>query len=508
MFAEMMQSGVATEEKRPQYLRIIMAEAERLTRLINNVLDFARLERKQKRYDFRALDLHDVIARTWEGQELHLRENGFSTSWQAAPPPYPVTGDEDALAQILVNLLSNAEKYSGEKKEVELHSYTADGSVFVSVLDRGSGVPRGRGRENLRGLLSRARFALQRHPGLRARADPRATSRERTRRRDQVSSARRRREQFHLAGAARSGGPEMRQDAATRFRGAHASRRAGCGILPKRTFAATPRTQPPLPRKFASGRMPETSTPAGVRSPECVRQSTRLVEMKKHILVVEDDAHIRLGLCDALRAEAYEVTECRDGAHAGPLIKQTKPDLVILDIMLPGKSGFDLCREIRAAKNRVPILMLSAKGQEIDKVVGLELGADDYVTKPFSLRELLARVQALLRRAQAGGAASDLPAEIAFGKVRIDTKALRGKRGKEAIELTPREMKVLAVLFRERGNAVSREGLLNEVWGIDYYGTTRTLDQLIVKLRQKIEDVPGEPRHLLTVHTLGYRLDV
>jgi DNA-binding response OmpR family regulator len=230
--------------------------------------------------------------------------------------------------------------------------------------------------------------------------------------------------------------------------------------------------------------------------------------MKKRLLVVEDDAHIRLGLCDALRAEGYDVVDCRDGAQALPLIKQNKPDLVILDIMLPGKSGFDLCREIRAGKNRVPILMLSAKGQEIDKVVGLELGADDYVTKPFSLRELLARVQALLRRARAGGAASDLPMEIAFGKVRIDCKALRGTRGKKAIELSPRELKVLAVLFRELGNAVSREALLNEVWGVDYYGTTRTLDQLIVKLRQKIEDVPGEPRHVLTVHTLGYRLEV
>ena len=230
--------------------------------------------------------------------------------------------------------------------------------------------------------------------------------------------------------------------------------------------------------------------------------------MKKHIIVVEDDAHIRLGLCDALRAEGYEVSDCRDGSEAGPLIKNARPDLVILDVMLPGKSGFDLCRDIRARKDRVPILMLSAKGQEIDKVVGLELGADDYVTKPFSLRELLARVQALLRRAGSTGKANELPAEIAFGKVRIDGKALRGKRGKDQFELTPRELKVLAVLFRERGNAVSRDALLNEVWGIDYYGTTRTLDQLIVKLRQKIEDVPGEPRHLLTVHTLGYRLDV
>ena len=229
--------------------------------------------------------------------------------------------------------------------------------------------------------------------------------------------------------------------------------------------------------------------------------------MKKHLLVVEDDAHIRLGLVDALRAEGYEVTECGDGSHVLPLFRQHKPDLVILDIMLPGKSGYDLCREIRATKHRTPILMLSAKGQEIDKVVGLELGADDYVTKPFSLRELLARVRALLRRAEPGIEATEAPAEIAFGKVRVDCKALRGKRGKETFELTPRELRVLALLFREKGNAVSRESILNEVWGIEYYGTTRTLDQLVVKLRQKIEDTPGEPRHLLTVHSLGYRLE-
>jgi DNA-binding response OmpR family regulator len=229
--------------------------------------------------------------------------------------------------------------------------------------------------------------------------------------------------------------------------------------------------------------------------------------MKKHLLVVEDDAHIRMGLCDALRGEGYEVSECSDGLQATPLLRQRRPDLVVLDIMLPGKSGYDLCREIRAARNRIPILMLSAKGQEIDKVVGLELGADDYVTKPFSLRELLARVHALLRRADPAGAAAGMPDEIAFGEVSVDVKALRGKRSGEPFEMTPRELKVLALLFRERGNAVSRESILNEVWGIEYYGTTRTLDQLIVKLRQKIEAVPSEPRHLLTVHSLGYRLD-
>lgn len=232
--------------------------------------------------------------------------------------------------------------------------------------------------------------------------------------------------------------------------------------------------------------------------------------MKKRLLVVEDDPHIRLGLRDALQTEGYEVSECADGAQALPLLHQCRPDLIVLDLMLPHKSGYDLCREIRAAKNRVPILILSAKGQEIDKVVGLELGADDYVIKPFGLRELLARVRALLRRADpamGSSVAASVPEVMRFGEVEIEPRALRGRRGALRFELTPREFKVLALLYSRRGDVVSRENILNEVWGVDYYGTTRTLDQLIVKLRQKIETTPGEPRHLLTVHGLGYRLE-
>ena len=232
--------------------------------------------------------------------------------------------------------------------------------------------------------------------------------------------------------------------------------------------------------------------------------------MKKRLLVVEDDPHIRLGLCDALEAEGFEVSECADGAQVIAMVAQRRPDLLVLDLMLPHKSGYDLCRELRAARNRVPILMLSAKGQEIDKVVGLELGADDYVIKPFSLRELLARVRALLRRADPAGesAAAHPPgALIRFDDVEVDPQALRGRRDGERFELTPRELKVLALLDRHRGDGVSRESILNEVWGVEYYGTTRTLDQLMVKLRQKIERSPGEPRHLLTIHGFGYRLE-
>jgi DNA-binding response OmpR family regulator len=230
--------------------------------------------------------------------------------------------------------------------------------------------------------------------------------------------------------------------------------------------------------------------------------------MNTRILVVEDDAYIRLGLVEALEGKGYQVSECRDGSQVITLIRQQKPDLVILDIMLPHKSGYEICRELRQAGNTVPILMLTAKGRESDKVIGLDLGADDYVTKPFGVRELIARIHALLRRGHpARSSADELPNQLQFGHVEIDVPALRGTRDGAAFELTPRELSVLSLLYRERGNAVSRDRIFNEIWGVDYYRNTRTLDQVIVKLRQKIEPEPSEPRHLLTVHGLGYRLD-
>ncbi|MBX2823301.1 MAG: response regulator transcription factor [Gammaproteobacteria bacterium] len=230
--------------------------------------------------------------------------------------------------------------------------------------------------------------------------------------------------------------------------------------------------------------------------------------MKKHILIVEDDPHIRMGVADTFRSEGFEVSELGNGKQVLEKVQQLQPDLILLDVMLPGKSGYDACRDMREHQIRTPIIMLTAKGQEIDKVVGLELGADDYVTKPFGVRELLARVQAVLRRSQPEEPTeASMPANIDFGEVSIDTAALRGTRAAEPFELKPRELKVLNVLFQNRGNAVSRDELLNQVWGVDYYGTTRTLDQVIVKIRQKIEADHAKPEFLTTVHGLGYRLE-
>ena len=230
--------------------------------------------------------------------------------------------------------------------------------------------------------------------------------------------------------------------------------------------------------------------------------------MTAHILIVEDDPHIRLGLREALLSESFQVSECPTGAQAIAAVHRHKPDLVLLDVMLPGKSGYDICRELRAQHPTLPIILVTAKSQEIDKVVGLKLGADDYMTKPFGINELIARIQAVLRRSQRGGATAEpLPAQLQFGQVTIHCAALRGTNGQHPIELSARELKVLAVLHREAGNVVDRHRLLNEVWCREYYGTTRTLDQVIVKLRQKIEPNPSNPRHILTVHGVGYRFE-
>ena len=228
--------------------------------------------------------------------------------------------------------------------------------------------------------------------------------------------------------------------------------------------------------------------------------------MKETILVVEDDVAILSGIVDLLESEGYRVSSARDGAKALRLYYDKKPGLVLLDIMIPEKSGYDVCREIRREDPHTPILMLTAKGEEVDKVVGLEIGADDYIVKPFSVKELLARIRAALRRAGTGSNArkwDDRP--IKFGNVSIDPKTLKGHRGKKEFPLTLREVELMRFFMEHEGEALDRSLILDEVWGMKYEGTTRTLDQYVARLRQKVEQNPANPRHILTIHGLGYR---
>jgi DNA-binding response OmpR family regulator len=228
--------------------------------------------------------------------------------------------------------------------------------------------------------------------------------------------------------------------------------------------------------------------------------------MKTRILIVEDDPHILLGLEEVLRSEDFDVATCARGDQALDAVARHQPGLILLDLMLPGLSGYDVCKQLRARKVATPILMLTAKGQEIDKVVGLELGADDYVTKPFGVRELLARIHALLRRSPTPTGHADPLAAFTIGDASIDPKTFQLRRGAVVEDLTAKELKLLQCFHGHPGEVLSRDRLLNEVWGYNYFGTTRTLDQVIVQLRRKLGDSAEEPRHLLTVHGVGYKL--
>jgi DNA-binding response OmpR family regulator len=230
--------------------------------------------------------------------------------------------------------------------------------------------------------------------------------------------------------------------------------------------------------------------------------------MKTKILIVEDDLHIRMGLEEALKSEDFEVVVCDHGDKAIPLVTEHQPALIVLDVMLPGKSGFDICKKLRQNNFSNAILMLTAKSQEVDKVIGLDLGADDYVTKPFGVRELIARIHALLRRNRPAEKAKTENGNEPFkiGGAMIDPKSFEIKRGKATQEVTAKELKLLQLFHQHPNEVFSRDRLLNEVWGYEYYGTTRTLDQTIVQLRKKLGDSASDPKYLITVHGTGYKL--
>jgi DNA-binding response OmpR family regulator len=220
------------------------------------------------------------------------------------------------------------------------------------------------------------------------------------------------------------------------------------------------------------------------------------------ILVVEDEPGIALGLEDDLRMEGYEVETVADGSLASRRAREAAFDLIVLDVMLPGKDGFEVCRELRRHGLRTPILMLTAKTQEAEKVMGFELGADDYVTKPFGTRELRARVKALLRRT--GDAEPD---SYAFGEVEVDFRRAELRRKGQAIELTPLEFKLLGLFIRTRGRVLSRETLVDGVWGPGTFASDRIVDNHIANLRRKIEPDPARPVYLRNLRGLGYRFD-
>jgi DNA-binding response OmpR family regulator len=220
------------------------------------------------------------------------------------------------------------------------------------------------------------------------------------------------------------------------------------------------------------------------------------------ILVVEDDPAILQGIADNLTFEAYEVLTATTGELGYRLVHDRKPDLVLLDLMLPNLSGEDLCRKLRSEGITTPIIMVTARGEEADRVLGLDLGADDYITKPFSIRELLARLRAVLRRTQPTARRLD---QVRFDDVTIDFRRYEVRKGRARVEMTRKEFGLLRLLIARAGEVVSRDELLDEVWGYDVTPTTRTVDNHVATLRAKLERDPSAPRHLLTVFGVGYR---
>ena len=225
------------------------------------------------------------------------------------------------------------------------------------------------------------------------------------------------------------------------------------------------------------------------------------------VLLVEDEEGLILTLTDRLESDGFEVTSARDGKTGFEIAEATNFDLIILDLMLPKMNGYDVCRDLRRKGNQTPILMLTAKGETIDKVLGLKLGADDYLTKPFEVLELLARIEALLRRSSSktNGHTSE---GFRFGDVSVDFRKAEVKRGSRSIELSAMEFKLLHYLIENRGNVHSRDHLLDAVWGYDAMPTTRTVDVHIAWLRQKLEENPKRPHFIQTVHGMGYKFIV
>lgn len=226
----------------------------------------------------------------------------------------------------------------------------------------------------------------------------------------------------------------------------------------------------------------------------------------KKILIIEDEMNMVKGLKDNLEFEGYEVDTAMEGSSGLQKILQCHYDLILLDIMLPEVSGFDICKSARREGVNTPIILLTAKGEEIDKVLGLEFGADDYITKPFSLRELLARIKAILRRAPAVKAESDESEFIRIGNIKINFKNYLALEGKSEIKMSHKEFEILHYLYNNAGKTIHRDDLISRVWSIDYDITTRTVDNFILKLRQKIETDPNNPKIILTVHGMGYKM--
>ncbi len=224
------------------------------------------------------------------------------------------------------------------------------------------------------------------------------------------------------------------------------------------------------------------------------------------ILIVEDEEAMRNGLKDNLEFEGYEIETAEDGKIGLSKINNNKYDLIVMDVMMPNLSGFEVCKKMRSAGNKTPVILLTARGEEIDKILGLELGADDYITKPFSVRELIARIKAILRRTENSTNNDSNNVLLNLGRLKLDFTNYAAYENESEVSMTHREFELIKYLYERRNQTVSRDDLLKNIWDQNVFTTTRTIDNFIVKLRQKMEEDPNHPKIILTVHGIGYKM--
>ena len=439
LFAETLELGrVRTPERAAEYYRIINDEAKKLTRLIENILDFSRMEAGLRPYRTAPADLGEVTRDVVRRMHSQIEQGRFTVT-------------TDGRAGLAGGRHRHRRGAAGDRERAGQRD-----EVF-------SGAPRHRRRRDAARVV-----AARGGDAITASASTSGTS---------------------GASSASSTGWTAGWGAARRARGLglaiveHTMRGHG-GAVTRAQRARTP------------------AAPSRWRS-RCRRVPPRPTETDmKRILVIEDEPQMLLGLRDNLELEGYEVQTAADGEQGLARAAAFNPDLVILDLMLPRKNGFDVCRELRERSATTSIVMLTARSAETDKVLGLELGADDYVTKPFSITELLARVRAVLRRTGARPATADV---VRIGDLEVDFKLHQARRDKRRVEFTAREFELLRYFVQHTGKVVTREQILNEVWGYEEFPTTRTIDNFVAKLRQKIERAPHEPEHILTIHGSGYK---
>jgi DNA-binding response OmpR family regulator len=426
------------ERTKSEYLETIVNESERLARLVDNVLDFSKIEQGKKIYRLRPTRLEEVAGSAVRAMQFPLAQQGFQLHLAVQEDMPELQADPDAIQQAILNLLTNAMKYSGDAREIDLRLCARNGDAVIEVADHGLGLAPEEQKRIFEKFYQRpfAREPFDRGDG--AGAD---------------------------AGGAYCQGPR-------RARGS--GKRAG--------------GRQHLLRRDSD--QADSHGGAGMTT----------------VLAIEDDPAILRGLSDNLRFEGYDVITATDGETGYNMQRERKPDLILLDLMLPRMSGFEFCRKLRGEGIQTPVLMLTARSEEADRVLGLDLGADDYVAKPFSVRELMARVRALLRRSQLGADGTDaLPDELRFGATEIDFRSYEARRNGEPVEMTRKEFAILRYLASRAGEVVSRDDLLNQVWGYDSYPSSRTVDNHVAGLRAKLERDASLPEHIRTVHGVGYK---